>query len=82
MLITGENPRDAEYLRAIVFIGDAPSHAFRRLRDIVLGIFPNAEDMIRSSIEPRYVGAVGAARWATFFERIEEKEEVYAHEEL
>lgn len=83
MLITGKNPRYAKYLRAIVFVGDAPSHAFQRLHDIISDIFPNAEDLVRSSIEPRHLGAVGAARWATFVERLWEIEgDIPAHDEL
>ncbi len=55
---------DSEFLRAIVFSGEAPAHAFERVRDIVKELLPGQDHKIRDTIDPMHVGAVGAAEWA------------------
>jgi hypothetical protein len=53
-----------EALRAIVFGGDAPSQTFEMLRTIVSDVLPGQVGLIRDTIDPLYVGAIGAAEWA------------------
>lgn len=48
-----------------VLAGEAPKSAFSVLRDAIVEVFPDHEHLIRDSIDPAFVGAVGAARWNT-----------------
>jgi hypothetical protein len=56
-------------LGAIIISGenspDSPS--FSRIRDIATRVFPDHQDKIRDTIDPHYVGAVGAAQRARHF---------------
>jgi len=59
-----------EHLRAIVLNGDAPIQAFHRIRNVVVKVLPASTDKVRDTIDPLYVGAVGAAEWAKLQVRI------------
>ncbi|KAL9623569.1 MAG: hypothetical protein Q9160_002250 [Pyrenula sp. 1 TL-2023] len=56
--------QDIEDLRAIILSGDAPPTAFENIRTIVVDLLPGQVDKIRDTLDPLYVGAVGAAQWA------------------
>lgn len=57
-----ETDKEWNFTRAIVISGDAPSHAFDDLSDSYSPVFGEHNDKIRHSLNPFYVGAIGAAR--------------------
>ncbi|PGH15968.1 hypothetical protein AJ79_02135 [Helicocarpus griseus UAMH5409] len=50
------------FLRAVVISGEAPRPAFSNVHDAIINTLPNHK--IYDSIDPLFVGAVGAAQWA------------------
>lgn len=54
----------AEDLRAIVVSGDSPLQSFQDIRKIIVNALPGQAGKIKDTINPLYVGAVGAAEWA------------------
>jgi len=50
--------------RCIIFSGDAPASEFQKIRESVIKAVPEFSDHFIENIEPRWVGAVGAARLA------------------
>ena len=59
-----------EFLRGIIFIGDGDKAAFEQLRHIVENVLPVSEHgKILNIVDPAFVGAVGAAWLARFFEK-------------
>ncbi|KAK2808690.1 hypothetical protein FQN50_004555 [Emmonsiellopsis sp. PD_5] len=51
-------------LRAIMLGGEAPRELFANIRDAVEAALPEHKGKIRDTIDPHFVGAVGAAQWA------------------
>ena len=71
-----------DYLRAIVLSGDVSDRAMGKLRGIIEDVFPGHKGKIHDSINPSFVGAVGAARLAKFYARNPQKLEMevsYSH---
>jgi hypothetical protein len=56
--------QDVKHLHAIVFSGDAPPALIQRIRNIITDLLPGQAEKVRDSIDPLYVGAIGAAEWA------------------
>jgi len=50
--------------RRIIFSGDAPASEFKKIRDSIIKAVPEFSDRFIENIEPRWAGAVGAARLA------------------
>ncbi|KAK2804951.1 hypothetical protein FQN51_001044 [Onygenales sp. PD_10] len=50
--------------RAIMIGGEAPRKLFANIRDAVEAALPEHKGKIRDTIDPHFVGAVGAAQWA------------------
>ena len=65
-----------DFLRAIIISGDAPRRSIEKIRTIVEEVFRGHKEKIHDSIDPSFVGAVGAALLAKFYsEHPEELEE-------
>lgn len=60
-------PAQLSDFRRIIFSGDAPDSEFQKIRESVEEIFPDFADRFVEGIEPKWVGAVGAARLARLF---------------
>ena len=52
------------HFHAIILSGEASSKAMSEIREAITSAIPNLQDKLQDSIEPLYVGAVGAACWA------------------
>ena len=67
---TGETFGPFEFLRAIILSGEASSSDLDQMRDLIRKILPSKlHGKIRDSIDPRYIGAIGAAYQASIFAR-------------
>lgn len=53
-----------DLLKAIIISGEAPKAVCENVRHTIAGLFPNHEHRILDSIDPNWVGAVGAAQLA------------------
>lgn len=63
-----------EYLRGLVFSGEASNQDMAQLRDAIREGLPSRfHSKILNSIDPRYIGAIGAAYQARIFVRIPRK---------
>ncbi|PQE30190.1 vitamin H transporter protein [Rutstroemia sp. NJR-2017a WRK4] len=61
----GHLPAQLEDFRYIIFSGTAPQSEFQKLRESIIEAIPEFSDrFIKDSIDPEWVGAVGAARRA------------------
>lgn len=60
--LTPDHPHKWNAIRAIVISGEAPESAFGDLLRWIPTVLGEHQDKIRSSIDPWYVGAVGAAQ--------------------
>jgi hypothetical protein len=52
------------HFHAIILSGEAPPKAMSEVRGAITSAIPSIQDKLQDSIEPLYVGAVGAACWA------------------
>jgi hypothetical protein len=50
--------------KRITFSGDAPTSEFKKIRESIMKAVPEFSDRFIENIEPRWAGAVGAARLA------------------
>jgi len=57
-------PAQLSAFRRITFSGDAPASEFQKIRESIIKAVPEFSDRFIESIEPRWAGAVGAARLA------------------
>jgi hypothetical protein len=53
-----------QHFHAIILSGEASPEAMSEIREAITSAIPNLQDKLQDSIEPLYVGAVGAACWA------------------
>lgn len=53
-------------LKGLILSGEGPKLDFEYLRQGMIAVDPDYADKIRDSIDPAFVGAVGAAKWAKF----------------
>jgi hypothetical protein len=60
-------PVNLSDLRRIIFSGDPPASEFLKIRDTILGTFPEFEDRFVKGIEPRWAPAIGAAKLARLY---------------
>jgi hypothetical protein len=60
------NLRDMTTLRGLILSGEGPRSDFEYLREGIITAVPEHADKICDSIDPAFVGAVGAAKWAKF----------------
>lgn len=53
-------------LKGLILSGEGPRSDFEYLRQGFIAAIPEDSKKIRDSIDPAFVGAVGAAKWAKF----------------
>ncbi|PVH70826.1 hypothetical protein DL98DRAFT_597488 [Cadophora sp. DSE1049] len=61
------SPTQLSDFRRIIFSGDAPASEFEKIREAITKIIPEFSDRFMENIEPKWVGAVGAARLARVY---------------
>lgn len=67
---TEEKFRDFDYLRAVVLSSEALGSDMNEMRDLIRQALPSElHDKIRDSVDPGYIGAIGAAYQARIFIR-------------
>ncbi|PQE05075.1 vitamin H transporter protein [Rutstroemia sp. NJR-2017a BVV2] len=65
----GHLPAQLEDFRYVIFSGTAPQSEFQKLRESIIEAVPEFSDrFIKDSIDPEWVGAVGAARRAKVYQ--------------
>lgn len=52
------------HIRAVILSGQASTPSMNDMKRVLASAIPNFADRFRFTIEPRLVGAAGAARWA------------------
>ena len=62
-----DSPPQLSDFRRIIFSGDAPASEFKKIRELIIKTIPEFSDRFIENIEPRWVGAVGAARLARIY---------------
>lgn len=69
--------------KGLIFSGEGPWSDFQDLREGIVTAVPELADKICDSIDPAFVGAVGAAKWAKFqVDHAETFNELAEHNEL
>lgn len=59
-----DTPVELSDFKCITFSGDAPASEFQKIREAIIKTVPEFSDRFIENIEPRWAGAVGAARLA------------------
>jgi hypothetical protein len=57
-------PDLGQHIRAVILSGQASTSSMNDMKHVLASAIPSFADRLRFTLDPRLVGAAGAARWA------------------